>query len=187
MCARRSWKAKSLVAARWNSSPSRTPWEKFSERKPRASAGFRWWNSRRVRGNDVRTLTELRKFQEERKERRHPPPASVKVPTTSLLTSVNFVNSVYSPRFVSRQHGGAGDARIVPQFGGHDFHIFEQPWHDVALRALDDRRHHLIRKGFHDAAAEHDDFRVEQVHQVGDCDAGIFGRFLDDFLHHFVT
>src|SRR5687767_4105648 len=57
----------------------------------------------------------------------------------------------------------------------------------MRLRALHQRGHHFVRQGFHYSATEHDDFRVQDIDEITDGDAGIFRRILDNLLHDFVS
>src|ERR1039458_9757653 len=90
-------------------------------------------------------------------------------------------------RLAAGQHGAAGDAGAVAEFGGVDLDAFHRAGHGVVLRGLDGDAHHLVGQRLDDAAAHHHDFRAEDVHQVGDANADILGGAFDDFIHELVT
>ena len=52
---------------------------------------------------------------------------------------------------------------------------FMRAGHGVVLRGLDDDAHHLVGQRLDDAAAHHDHFGAEDVDEVGDADADVFG------------
>ena len=59
---------------------------------------------------------------------------------------------------------------------------FMAPLHAVIAGGFDNDGHHLVAQGVNDAAAQDDDLRVEEIDEVGDGDAGVFGGFLDDLF-----
>src|ERR1019366_1447788 len=90
-------------------------------------------------------------------------------------------------RLPASEHGGAGDAGVVAELGGDDLDAFHRAGHGIVLRGLDDDAHHLVGQRLNHTAAEHDHFRAENVHQVGDADADILGGAFDDLIDELVA
>ena len=70
------------------------------------------------------------------------------------------------------EDGGTGNAGGIAEGGGHDAHL-PCAGHDAAQRGVADFRHHDGVQLLDESAAKRDHFRVEQVAEVGDGEAGV--------------
>src|SRR5262245_49189074 len=57
----------------------------------------------------------------------------------------------------------------------------------MGFGGLGDYIGHLVSERFHHTAAQHDDFRTEDVDQIRNADANVLGRLLDDLADEFVA
>lgn len=76
---------------------------------------------------------------------------------------------------------------MIPEFGGDDFDALGRAVHGVVPGGFDNDGEHVIFEGVDDTAAEDDVLGVEEVDDITDGDAGVFGGFFDDFFDQFIA
>ena len=85
------------------------------------------------------------------------------------------------------QDCAAGNSGFVAQLGCYDLDSLVGAGHGVVVGGFNDDCEHFIFEGVDYAAAEDDDFWIEQVDDISDGDARVFGGFLDDFFDELVA